>query len=79
MGKFTHFIHGKFWVKNWTATVDKNMTGGVGFGWVSFLLKQLAKGENNHSAMTVLRARGTTNEEDTIADYMCNGHRMCCP
>jgi hypothetical protein len=38
LGKFTHFIHGKFWVKNWTATVDKNMTDGVGLVGYHFCL-----------------------------------------
>jgi hypothetical protein len=41
--------------------------------------KQLAKGENNHSAMILFRTRGRTNEKDTAVDYMFNGHRMCCP
>jgi hypothetical protein len=31
---------------------------GVGFGWVSFLLKQIAKGENSHGAIEDFRARG---------------------
>jgi hypothetical protein len=53
--------------------------GAVGFGWVSFLLKQLARGENNHGAMIVFHDRGRKNEEDTIADYVFGGHRMCCP
>jgi hypothetical protein len=79
LGKFTHFIHGKFWVKSSATTVNQYISGGVGFGWVSFLLKQLAKGENNHSAMILFRTRGRTNEKDTAVNYMFNGHRMCCP
>jgi hypothetical protein len=47
LGKFTHFIHGKFWVKSATAMVDQYISGGVGFGWVSFLLIQKSRGENN--------------------------------
>jgi hypothetical protein len=33
-------------------------TGGVGFGWVSFLLKEQAKGKNRYVAMIPLRTRG---------------------
>jgi hypothetical protein len=54
-------------------------SGGMGFGWVSFLLKEPAIGENNHGAMIALQDRGRTNEEDTIAGYMFNDHWMCCP
>jgi hypothetical protein len=79
LGKFTQFIHGKFWVKSSAAIVNQYISGGVCFGWVSFLLKQLAKGENNYGAMIVFRNRGRRDEKDTAADYMFNGHRMCCP
>jgi hypothetical protein len=76
---FTNFWYGQFWVKKLTSIVAQNIPGGVGFGWVSFLLKGLAIGENNHGATIVLRARGRTHEKDTIAGYVFNGHRMCCP
>jgi len=54
-------------------------SGEVGFAWVSFLLKQPARGENNRGALIAFATGGRRDEKDIIAGYMFNGHRMCCP
>jgi len=46
-------------------------SGGIGFAWVSFLLKKPAKGENNHGAMIVFGARGRGEMKKILLLVIC--------